>query len=197
MHEIECITLFRSAECYRALLAKGAVEQEALLFINSIADECLTEKETANYHELYKDLQSRVVVEITEAKNLDMELVRRKSSVESFSGMFALDDYGSGYNSEINLMELKPKFVKIDISIVHDVDKDSGKQRMISNVVSYAHERDMLIIAVGVETEEELKTVLGLGVDLFQGYFLARPAEVPEKINGEALEIIESYWKEK
>lgn len=197
MHEIECITLFRSAECYRTLLAKGAVEQDALLFINSIANECLTEKEAVNYHELYKDLQSRVVVEITEAENLDMELVRRKSSVESFSGMFALDNYGSGYNSELNLLELKPKFVKIDISIIHNVDKDRSKQRMISNVVNYAHEQDMLIVAEGVETGEELKTILGLGVDMFQGYYLARPAETPEKINGEALEIIESYWKEK
>jgi len=197
MHDIESITMFQSAACYQTLLKKGAVADEALLFVNSIASECMTKEEIESYHELYKDLQSRVVVEITEAENLDMELIREKSNAESFSGMFSLDDYGSGYNSEINLLELKPKFVKVDVSIVHNVDKDSGKQRIISNVVNYAHEQDMLIVAEGVETEEELKTVLRLGVDLFQGYYLARPAEIPEKISGEALEVIEGYWKEK
>lgn len=111
--------------------------------------------------------------------------------------MFALDDYGSGYNSEINLLELSPKYVKVDISIVRDMDKDSGKQRMISNIVNYAHEREMLIVAEGIETAEELKTALLLGVDLLQGYYLARPAKIPECINGEAQAVIEAYWKEK
>lgn len=197
MHDIESITLFRATECYRALLEDGAVAKKALLFINSIAGECMTEEETEKYHELYEELQGRVVVEITEAENLDMELIKKKSSVESFSGMFALDDYGSGYNSEVNLLELKPKFVKVDISIVRDMDKDAGKQRIISNIVSYAHERGMLIVAEGVETAEELKTALLLDVDLFQGYYLARPAAIPEEISSEALGVIESFQKEK
>lgn len=197
MHDIESITLFRATECYRTLLGEGTVAKEALLFINSIAGECMTEEETKKYHELYEELQGRVVVEITEAENLDMELIKKKSSVESFSGMFALDDYGSGYNSEINLLELKPKFVKVDISIVRDMDKDAGKQRIISNIVSYAHERGMLIVAEGVETAEELKTALLLDVDLFQGYYLARPAAIPEEISSEALGVIENFQKEK
>lgn len=197
MHDIECITLFRATECYRTLLEKGAVPQEALLFINSIANECMTKEEEEKYHALYEDLQRRIVVEITEAENLDMELIKRKSSVENFSGMFALDDYGSGYNSELNLLELQPRFVKVDISIVRDMDKDAGKQRMVRNIVDYAHERGTLIVAEGVETADELKTALKLGVDLFQGYYLARPAEIPEKISDEALAVIEDYWKEK
>ena len=145
------------------------------------------------YHELYHDLQGRIVVEITEAAHLDMELIHRKSSVESFSGMFALDDYGSGYNSEINLLELKPKFVKVDIIIVRDVDKDTNKQQIITNIVNYAHKRDMMIIAEGLETEAELRKVLDLGVDLLQGYYLARPAETPLPISEEALQVIKTY----
>lgn len=190
MHDIERITLFRATECYQKLLEEGAVPQEALLFINSIANECMTREEERQYHERFKDLQDRIVVEITEAEHLDMDLIRRKSSVESFSGMFALDDYGSGYNSEINLLELKPKFVKVDISIVRDVDKDVNKQQIISNIVDYGHKRNMLILAEGLETAEELKKVLELGVDLLQGYFLARPAESPQPISQEALSVI-------
>ena len=195
MHDIEHITMFRATECYCGLLERDAVSQDALLFINSIANESMTKEEEQQYHEKYHDLQSRVVVEITEAEHLDMELVRQKSSVESFSGMFALDDYGNGYNSEMNLLELKPKFVKVDISIVRDVDKDHNKQQFISNIVDYAHKRDMLIIAEGLETESELTKVLELGVDLFQGYYLARPAETPLSINEEALQVIKEYQK--
>ena len=122
-----------------------------------------------------------------------MELIRRKSNVESFTGVFALDDYGSGYNSVINLLELKPKFVKVDISIVRDVDKDVNKQQVISNIVNYGHKRDRLIIAEGLETVEELEKVLKLGVDLLQGYYLARPAETPLPISEEARRVIEEY----
>lgn len=193
MHDIECITMFRATECYRTLLERGNVSEETLLFINSIANECMTSEEEQRYHDLYHDLQGRIVVEITEAEHLDMELIRRKSNVESFSGMFALDDYGSGYSSEINLLELNPKFVKVDISIVRDVDKDTNKQQVITNIVNYAHKHDMLIIAEGLETEAELRKVLDLGVDLLQGYYLARPAETPLPISEEALQVIKTY----
>lgn len=193
MHDIECITLFRSTECYQGLLERGIVPQEALLFINSIANESMTQEEERQYHERFHALQSRIVIEITEAEHLDKELLRKKSSVEGFSGMFALDDYGSGYNSEINLLELKPKFIKVDISIVRDVDRDVNKQQIIGNIVNYAHRQNMLIIAEGLETAAELKTVLTLGVDLLQGYYLARPGETPLPISEEALQVIREF----
>lgn len=193
MHDIERITLFRSTECYQSLLERGAVSQEALLFINSIASERMTLEEERLYHERFHSLQGRIVVEITEAEHLNKELLKRKSEAEGFSGMFALDDYGSGYNSEINLLELKPKFVKVDISIVRDVDKDIDKQLIISNIVSYAHRQNMLIIAEGLETAAELEKVLELGVDLLQGYYLARPGETPPPISEEALRVIREF----
>jgi len=193
MTDIEHITFFRATECYRKLLEKGAVSPDALIFINSIANVCMTDEEEEQYHELYADLQERLVVEITEEENLDKSLIEKKKNVEGFSGMFALDDYGSGYNSEINLLELKPKFVKVDVTIVRDVDKDDNKQQIISNIVNYAHKRDMLIIAEGLETAEELRKVLELDVDLLQGYYLARPGEIPPAISEEALEVIREY----
>lgn len=195
MHDIENITVFQATECYKKLLEEGAVLPEAFLFINSIANECMTEEEEMRYHMLYQDLQDRIVVEITEAEHLDMDMLRKKSRVEGFSGAFALDDYGSGYNSEINLLEMKPKYVKVDITIVRDVDKDENKQQVISNIVNYAHKRDMMIIAEGLETAEELQKVLELGVDLLQGYFLARPGEKPSAISQEALRVIDLFWE--
>lgn len=194
MHDIEYITMFRATSCYQKLLEEGEVSKDALLFINSIANERMTEEEEERYHMLYKDIQDRVVVEITEAEHLDMELIDKKSQVKGFSGTYALDDYGSGYNSEVNLLKLNPKYVKVDITIVRDVDKDVNKQQIISNIVNYAHKRDMMIIAEGLETAEELRKVLELGVDLLQGYYLARPGEKPPAISGQALAAIRDYW---
>ena len=93
--------------------------------------------------------------------------------------MFALDDYGSGYSNENTLLQLAPRFVKVDITIIRGIDTSPDKQQILRNVVAYAHPRSMKIVAEGVETAAELRTVIELGADLLQGYFLARPAIVP------------------
>lgn len=186
MHDIEHQTMFAASETYMALLEKGEVSDKALLFLNSIANECMTQEEEAEYHRRFAAIQDRVVVEITESEHLDMELVRKKSRTEGFLGIFALDDYGSGYNSELNLLALNPKYVKVDISIVRDIDQDHNKQHIVSNIVEYAHKRDMKIIAEGIETASELEELLALHVDLLQGYFLARPGAVPPALSEEA-----------
>ena len=82
---------------------------------------------------------------------------------------------------------------QVDLSIIRDIDKSQDKQQIVSNIVSYAHGRNMQIVAEGMETAAELETVLALGVDLLQGYFLARPAAVPSKISDEALAVIQAF----
>ena len=81
----------------------------------------------------------------------------------------------------------------MDISIIRDIDTDIDKQRIVSNIVDYAHDRDMFIIAEGIETPSELTKVLDLGVDLLQGYILARPAAIPDNISKTALDIIKNF----
>ena len=106
--------------------------------------------------------------------------------------MFALDDYGSGYSNEGSLLELSPRFIKLDLTIIRGIDTDPDKQQIVQNIVAYAHPRSMQIIAEGVETAEELKKVLELGVDGLQGYFLAKPANIPTRITPAARQIIEN-----
>ena len=79
---------------------------------------------------------------------------------------------------------------QVDISIIRGIDSDPDKQQILRNVVRYAQPRSMQIIAEGVETAAEMRTVIDLGADLLQGYFLARPAAVPDPIAPEAAEII-------
>lgn len=186
MREIEKLTMFTASERYVELLNQGAVSTEAHLFLNSIANVDMTEEDEREYHERFAGIQNRVIVEITETEHLDIELVRKKGRTEGFMGIFALDDYGSGYNSELNLLSLNPHYVKVDVTIVRDIDADENKQHIVRNIVEYGHARDMQIIAEGIETGAELQKLLELNVDLLQGFFLARPGAVPPALSEDA-----------
>lgn len=186
MREIEKLTMFTASERYVELLNRGAVSTEAHLFLNSIANVDMTEEDEREYHERFAGIQDRVIVEITETEHLDIELVRKKGRTEGFMGIFALDDYGSGYNSELNLLSLNPHYVKVDVTIVRDIDADENKQHIVRNIVEYGHARDMQIIAEGIETGAELQKLLELNVDFLQGFFLARPGAVPPALSEDA-----------
>ncbi len=186
MSEIERLTMFKASESYMALLDKGAVSPSAFLFINSIANEDLTTEDEKEYHGRFAQIQDRIIIEITETENLEMELIRKKSAAEGFTGIFALDDYGSGYNSELNLLTLNPHYVKVDVTIVRDIDVDENKQQIVRNIVQYAHERGMKIIAEGIETGAEMKKLLELEVDFLQGFYLAKPGAVPPALSEDA-----------
>ena len=190
--DIERLTWFEATRSFVSLRQAGKIEPSALLFLNSFANQHLSEADARLYHQEFANVQSQVVVEIVEADDLDLESTDFKRKMPGFSGMLALDDYGSGYNSEKNLLELAPTFVKIDMSIIRGIDSDADKQQLLSGIVAYAHQKEGMIIAEGVETAEELHTVIRLGVDLAQGYFLARPAAIPPGIAPEALRLIAS-----
>ena len=193
LHEIERITMFKSAESYLFLEREGLISGKEKLFVNSVASQHMTEAESKEYMRRFTSLQSRLVVEITEEEGMDSSALEIKRNTLGLQGNFALDDYGSGYSNEKNLIDLSPAYIKVDISIIRDIDKSQDKQQIVSNIVSYAHGRNMQIVAEGMETAAELETVLALGVDLLQGYFLARPAAVPSKISDEALAVIQAF----
>ncbi len=195
LYEIERITVFHSSETFQRLQSQGLIQGDALLFINSIANVSMTDADIAKYTQRFPALLKRLVVEITEQEDLDRECLERKRGVPGFSGSFALDDYGSGYSNEINLLELSPRYIKIDISIVRGIDTDRDKQQIVANIAAYAHARSMQLIAEGIENEAQLRTVIELGVDLLQGYYLSRPAAVPTPIAPMAQAVIDQTQK--
>lgn len=164
------------------------------LRIMEMASEYMTDEECREFRQRYLDIRSQLVLEITEQELLSKEALERKTS-KGFLGAVALDDYGSGYNSEKSLLALSPKYIKVDMVIIRDIDTDIDKQQIVANIVKYAHQRGMYIVAEGVETAEELKKVLELEVDLLQGYYLSRLAATPGAINPDALKIIEENRK--
>lgn len=197
LYEIERITFTKALETFDSLCRAGSVSGDAMLFVNSIASTCLTQADVDYIDSRWRELHRRMVIEITEEEEIDYEALERKRNAPGFSGMFALDDYGSGYSNENTLLQLAPRFVKVDITIIRGIDTSPDKQQILRNVAAYAHPRSMKIVAEGVETAAELRTVIELGADLLQGYFLARPAIVPGAIAPEAAAIIGKLQRRK
>ena len=74
-----------------------------------------------------------------------------------------------------------PNYVKIDRMLLSDIQNSPQKQHFVKDIISFSHENGIMALAEGIETEDEYKTVVGLGVDLVQGYFVARPSAVVVK----------------
>lgn len=90
-----------------------------------------------------------------------------------------VDDFGTGYSDLQRVLALKPDVVKLDMSLVRNIDASLEKKRYVKDIVKTCHELGALVVAEGIETADELKAVAGAGADLGQGYFLGRPVYPP------------------
>jgi EAL domain-containing protein (putative c-di-GMP-specific phosphodiesterase class I) len=158
------------------------------MFINSIPNQMLSYKDTLEIESKYGEYLSRLVVELLENEQADSKNSASKiGKIKQWNSKLAIDDFGSGYNNESVLLDVTPNFVKIDMDIVQGVEFDPNRKDIIKNLTSYAKSRGIKIIAEGIETREQLKCVLELGVDYVQGYYLGRPEFIPQKLNEEVI----------
>ena len=90
--------------------------------------------------------------------------------------LLAADDFGTGINNLELLEFMSPHIVKLDREVISGIDHISEKQENVKKLVDLFHSKDIKVVAEGVEEKEEFECLQGLGVDLYQGYYLARPA---------------------
>ncbi len=198
LQNIEWLTWSKSLEAFVSFLKNGVVQQGCRVLINSIPNQWLSGESIKKLEGQFGDYLHLVVQEVTEEEKVNESTQMRKSvTMSRWGAKTALDDFGSGYNSESVLLSLAPQFVKIDISLIRDIETDEDKQQIVRNLITYAHERSMLLIAEGVETLEEMKCVIGMGIDYLQGFFLARPAARPPKIGPEKRELIRQTYEKR
>jgi EAL domain-containing protein (putative c-di-GMP-specific phosphodiesterase class I) len=88
----------------------------------------------------------------------------------------ALDDFGSGYAGLSLLADFQPDIIKIDRWLIANIDSSAPRQAIVSGILTTAKLLGLLVIAEGVERQEELATLRDMGVTHYQGYFFARPA---------------------
>jgi EAL domain-containing protein (putative c-di-GMP-specific phosphodiesterase class I) len=87
----------------------------------------------------------------------------------------ALDDFGSGFAGLSLLADFQPDTIKIDRSIIAGIDTDRARQAIVAGVVKMAEMIGLSLVAEGVERADEVTTLQELGIDLYQGFFFARP----------------------
>lgn len=121
---------------------------------------------------------SRLLVEITEHEPVHdyPALLRAISGLRDAGVRIGIDDFGAGHSSLRHVLQLSPDLVKLDISIIRNVDVDPTRQALVEAMLAFCGRVGADVIAEGVEEPGELRTLLELGVQLGQGWFLARPA---------------------
>jgi EAL domain-containing protein (putative c-di-GMP-specific phosphodiesterase class I) len=154
----------------------GGAPQQTLLFVNlhaaDLNDETLTSPDTPLCR-----IAHRVVLEITERDSLDevKDPRARIGDLRRAGFRIAIDDLGAGYAGLTSFAAMEPQFVKLDRSLVRDVDASPTKQRLIRSMTTLCRDLSILTVAEGIETVAERDTLVELGCDLLQGYLLARP----------------------
>jgi EAL domain-containing protein (putative c-di-GMP-specific phosphodiesterase class I)/CheY-like chemotaxis protein len=151
------------------------------LFVNVHPGELVDAKAVRLRYEQLQPWARRVVLEITE-RSYVLENDSWRSAVDSLlqTGFrIAVDDLGSGYNSLSVLAGLRPQFMKVDRSIVEQIERDDRKQRLVELLVVFAKATGTQLIVEGIQTEEEAAVVTRMGADLLQGFLYGRPAAIP------------------
>jgi EAL domain-containing protein (putative c-di-GMP-specific phosphodiesterase class I) len=120
----------------------------------------------------------RIMFEFTEDERMTdiAHVAHIVAEYRKFGFMTAIDDFGAGYAGLNLLASLQPDLIKIDMQLIRDVHLSRSKQVIIATIASMARELGLKVLAEGIETEEELKVLQAAGIQLFQGYFFARPA---------------------
>ena len=120
----------------------------------------------------------RIVFEITEAERVaDTKHLRAIVQHYRTRGFrTAIDDFGAGYSGLNLLAELQTDFIKLDMALIRHIDRDRTRQAIVKGILQVCRDLGIATIAEGVETAEEVRALEDFGIELFQGYFFARPA---------------------
>ncbi len=178
LYDVEKATIFNVMERFSNDFDKFSGRK---VFINSIPGHFLNETDNKIVSDKYSDYMKYVVFEITEQNSVsDEELAAIKRVGNAMANNhIAIDDYGTGHSNIVNLMRYTPQIIKIDRFLISGIHRDVNKQMFVRSTIEFARLNKIQVLAEGVETSEELRTVIDLGVDYVQGYYTARPAAEP------------------
>jgi diguanylate cyclase (GGDEF)-like protein len=137
----------------------------------------LIDRSTLRMLDRLRDL-SDLIIEVTEEALVhnDEQLNTALAPLRERGAQMAVDDMGAGYSGLGQIMAVHPSYLKLDRSLISGIDSDRDRSALVGALADYAGRVDSLLVAEGMETAEELRTLIELGVPLAQGYYLSRPA---------------------
>ncbi|GAV22400.1 GGDEF domain-containing protein [Carboxydothermus pertinax] len=168
--------------CRRLALENlGRLGPDQKLFLNihprTISDPNFVRGETMRLIEEMGLKPSSIVFEITERHSIN-DFPNFNKTLEHYRSqgyLVAVDDVGSGFSSLESIAEIRPDFIKIDKSLIRDINLNPIKRSLLETFITFAEKIGCAIIAEGIETWEEITTLANIGAHYGQGYFLGRP----------------------
>ncbi|MCR5107120.1 MAG: EAL domain-containing protein [Lachnospiraceae bacterium] len=170
LHVLEVATFFGATQKYVLRSYKE------LISINSFPCEIFSREEVETFIGYYGEEDHAMIIECLEYPEFSEKMSRiKRQYADLHKNLIAIDDYGAGFN-DIHIVDIvNPDIVKIDRALLSGVDHDEYKQANCQAIIETMHNRNQLVVAEGIETEEEFEYMKYLGADLFQGYYLAMP----------------------
>jgi diguanylate cyclase (GGDEF)-like protein len=158
--------------CLRAAVAGGPAPGQALLFLNTSPALLLDPR----FEAMLGDLPPHVL-EVTENERVDdyRPLRERLQSWQESGTLVAIDDVGAGYATMAHVVRLAPAFIKIDRALIAGLHVEREQRAIVAALAAFAAQVGAMCIAEGVEVGEELEVLHDIGIDLAQGYLLAKP----------------------
>lgn len=170
LHILEVATMFGAFQEYEK---RG---MSSTVCINSFPTECLTDWENKLFNDTFANSKANGLIELLEyPEDAVNQWERKKIQLNVENVPFAIDDFGTGINDETAVELYRPSIVKLDRSLIQDIDSDPTKQENCINWVNTFHEKNMLVLAEGIETKKEYDYLYSIGIDYFQGFYLGRP----------------------
>jgi EAL domain-containing protein (putative c-di-GMP-specific phosphodiesterase class I) len=133
----------------------------------------------------------RILLEITEHAIVEnyQDLESALRPLRKRGLRLAIDDAGAGYASMRHIVNLHPDLIKLDISLVRNIDSDHSRRSLAKALTGFARDIGSIVSAEGVETAGELEILRELGVDKAQGYFLSRPLPLEAALQAAPLDV--------
>ncbi|RXJ89432.1 hypothetical protein CRV01_08105 [Arcobacter sp. CECT 8983] len=127
---------------------------------------------------LSKEQRQRVVFEILESDFIsdhkvldDFILTFREKGIK-----FAIDDFGTGYSNFTHVLNIKPEYIKIDGSLIKNIDKDQTSYEMVKSIIDFCKSLNIIVVVEFIHNEIVYKILQELGADEYQGFYLGEPA---------------------
>lgn len=174
-------TTLELAAVSAALGHLDCIPPETALAINVSAAVAVTDE----FFELVAPFAHRLIIELTEHEPVDdyATVVDELDDLRRLGARIAVDDVGAGFASLRHILRLAPDIVKLDLSLTHGIEDDSGAHALTLAMVGFAADTGALIAAEGIETPSELALLRKLGIEHGQGYLLGRPGPLNAHLN--------------
>jgi len=164
-----------------ALEALSALPDPLFLSVNAGPDLISSERLTSLFAQYDAD---RVILEVTEHIEITnpARLMRALRQVRDLGVRVAVDDAGAGYSGLQQLLRLRPEVIKLDRSLVSEIDSDPARRALCAALMHYTTETGAKIVAEGIETDAEAETLTELGVHRGQGWLLGKPMSLADAL---------------